>query len=109
MAKTLEFEYQGENYTLEYTRRTVKEIENRGFSIRALRDRPMTMYPMLFEGAFLCHHRKVKEEVVNAIYKDMPDKERLAEKLVEMYNSALDTLFDEPEDESKKVEWKTNF
>jgi hypothetical protein len=75
-----------------------------------MREYPMNYYPALFEGAFRCHHRKVKKELINEMYKRFPDKEMLAEKLVEMYSSALDTLFEEPEeDDEKKVEWKPNF
>ena len=61
MAKIIEFDYEGEHYTLEFTRRTVKDMENEGFSLSAMRNRPMTMYPMLFAGAFKCTtsgHRK---------------------------------------------------
>lgn len=108
MAKTIEFTYEGETYTLEFTRRTIKDMENEGFSLRALRDMPANTFPKLFAGAFRCHHRKISKELVEKMYKSLSHKEELAEKLAEMYNSALDTLFEEPE-EGKNVEWKSNF
>lgn len=109
MAKTIEFEYEGENYTLEYTRRTIKDMESKGFSLAGMTKMPMTMYPMLFAGAFKCHHPQLKQSVIDSIYKHLSGKEALAESLVDMYNSSLDTLFDEPEEGEKNVKWKANF
>ena len=109
MAKNLTFEIDNTEYTLEFTRRTVKDMESEGFSIRAMRDRPVTLYPVLFAGAFKCHHRGIKKETIDHIYNRLPNKEDLAESLLVMYNSAVDTLFEEPEDNEKKVVWKTNF
>ena len=66
--------------------------------------------PRLFEGAFRLHHRKVKKELINEIYKHIPEKQDLMEALVEMYNDAVDTLFEEPEESEKNVQWKkSNF
>lgn len=109
MAKTISFEFDNTEYTLEFTRRTVKDMESEGFSLSAMRDRPVTMFPLLFAGAFRCHHRGIGKEQVQRIYKALPNKEELAESLYEMYNGAIDTLFEEPEDNEKKVQWKTNF
>ena len=109
MAKTISFEFENTEYTLEYSRRTIKDMESEGFSISAMRDRPVTMYPLLFAGAFKCHHKGIKKDTVERIYKRMPNKEELAESLMTMYNAALDTLFEEPEENEKNVEWKTNF
>jgi len=109
MAKTLTFEIDNTEYTLEFTRRTIKDMESEGFSISAMRDRPMTLFPKLFAGAFKCHHKGTKRETIESIYKRLPRKEELAESLMAMYNDTLDTLFEEPEDTEKNVEWKTNF
>lgn len=109
MAKTIQFTYEGTDYTLEFTRRTVKQMERNGFKVEDVFDKPMTLLPQFFEGAFLAHHRNVKSETVEAIYKRLPDKQSLIEKLVEMYNDTFNTLLDEPEDDSKKVEWRADF
>lgn len=109
MAKTISFKFENTEYTLEYSRRTVRDMENEGFSISALRNRPVNMYPVLFAGAFKCHHKGIKKETVERIYKLLPNKEELAEALVTMYNDALDTLFEEPGENEKNVQWKTNF
>jgi hypothetical protein len=109
MAKTIQFTYEGTDYTLEFTRRTVKQMEKSGFNVNEIGDKPMTLLPQFFAGSFLAHHPRVKEETVNAIYSRLPNKESLIEKLVEMYNDPLNTLVDEPEDDSKKVEWRADF
>lgn len=110
MAKTIEFTYNDEDYTLEFTRKVVRDMEAEGFSFRKMNDAPATFMPRLFEGAFRLHHRKIKKELINEIYKHIPDKQDLMEALVEMYNDAVDTLFEEPEESEKNVQWKkSNF
>ena len=62
MAKQLNFEFDGRDYTLEFTRRTVTEMERKGFVVSDVERKPMTTLPTLFEGAFLAHHRGVKKD-----------------------------------------------
>lgn len=108
MAKVISFTYKGTDYTLEYTRRTVVEMENRGFVVSDVSDKPMSSLPTLFAGAFLAHHRSVKRDVIDEIFKAMPKKEELIGKLAEMYSEPLETLLEEPE-ESANFEWGTNW
>ena len=87
----------GDTYTLEFTRKTVKLMEQQGFIAEDVNKKPMTMLPALFAGAFLAHHRFVKPDVIEKIYARLPQKDELIAKLVEMYNEPLLTLLDEPE------------
>ena len=103
MAKTITFEYKDVTYTLEYTRRTIKQMETEGFVARKMEDMPMTLLPDLFAGAFKAHHRKVKRELIDEIYASMSDKEKLIGALSEMYTEPLESLMDEPEEGN--VEW----
>ena len=96
MAKQLIFTYDGKEYTLEFTRRTVTEMEKKGFIASDITQKPMTTLPALFAGAFLAHHRFVKEDVINDIYSKLTDKESLISKLAEMYNEPILTLVEEP-------------
>lgn len=105
MAKQLIFTYEGKEYTLEFTRRTVTEMERKGFSASAITEKPMTTLPALFAGAFLAHHRFVKEDVINNIYKKLTDKENLIGKLAEMYNEPIMALMEEPNEEEGNVNW----
>lgn len=105
MAKQLIFEFDGKEYTLEYTRRTVAEMEKKGFIASDITDKPMTTLPALFAGAFLAHHRFVKEDVINDIYSKLTKKEDLIGKLAEMYNEPIMALVEEPEEDVGNVNW----
>ena len=105
MAKQLRFTYEGKDYTLEFTRRTVAEMEKKGFIASDITDKPMTMLPALFAGAFLAHHRFVKEDIINDIYSKLTKKEDLIGKLAEMYNEPILTLVEEPEKAEGNLDW----
>ena len=109
MAKTINFTYEGKDYTLEFTRRTIRQMEDEGFVARNIDDRPMTLLPALFAGAFKAHHRFVKQETIDAIYANMPNKDKLIEKLAEMYNEPIISLMQEPEDTAKNVDWMASW
>ena len=105
MAKQLTFTFNDKEYTLEFTRRTVSEMEKKGFIASDITDKPMTTLPALFAGAFLAHHRFVKEDVINEIYSKLTKKEDLIEKLAEMYNEPIMALVQEPEEDMGNVNW----
>ena len=109
MAKTINFTSEGKDYTLEFTRRTIRQMEDEGFVARNIDDRPMTLLPALFAGAFKAHHRFVKQDTIDAIYANMPNKDKLIEKLAEMYNEPILSLMEEPEDTAKNVDWMTSW
>ena len=105
MAKQLIFTFEDKEYTLEYTRRTVAEMEKKGFVAADITDKPMTTLPDLFAGAFLAHHRFVKREVIDNIYTKLTKKEDLIGKLAEMYNEPIMALVEEPEEDKGNVNW----
>lgn len=105
MAKQLIFTYEGKDYTLEFTRRTVAEMEKKGFIASDITDKPMTTLPALFAGAFLAHHRFVKEDIINDIYSKLTKKEDLIGKLAEMYNEPILALVEEPEKAEGNLDW----
>ena len=109
MAKQIIFSYEGKDYTLEYTRRTIQQMEAEGFVADDIEKRPMTLLPALFAGAFKAHHRFVKQEVIDKIFAAMPDKETLIGKLSEMYNEPIMSLLDEPDEKTGNVEWVTSW
>jgi hypothetical protein len=105
MAKQLTFEFEGREYTLEFTRRTVAEMERKGFIASEITDKPMSSLPALFAGAFLAHHRFVKEDVIDRIFSKLTKKEDLIGKLAEMYNEPIMALVEEPEEDKGNVNW----
>ena len=105
MSKQLNFKYKDTEYTLEFTRRSVEQMEREGFVADDIKTKPMTLLPTLFAGAFKAHHRFVKPDVINEIYSKMPDKGELISNLVEMYNDTLSALFDDPPDGAENLTW----
>lgn len=96
MAKQITFTYEDTDYTLEYTKRSVQQMERNGFDVNEFASKPMTLLPQLFAGAFLAHHRFVKQDRIDEIFSQLPDKEGLVEKLVEMYNEPIEAMLGEP-------------
>ena len=109
MNKQLNFTYQGKEYCLEYTRKSVEQMEKRGFIASEIQDKPMTTLPVLFAGAFLAHHRFEKPEVIDEIYRKMPNKDELIGKLAEMYNEPILALVGEPEDNEGNIDWTASW
>lgn len=105
MSKQLTFTFEDKEYTLEYTRRTVAEMEKKGFIASEITEKPMSTLPALFAGAFLAHHRFVKEDIINDIYSKLTKKEDLIGKLAEMYNEPILALVEEPEKAEGNLDW----
>lgn len=105
MAKQIKFTINDKNYTLEYTRKSVEILEKQGFSIQDVTDKPMSVLPQLFAGAFLAHHKFEKREVIDGIFAKMTNREELFSTLVEMYNEPLVSIMAEPEQNEGNVDW----
>ena len=85
-------------------------MEQNGFVISDVKDKPVSTLPILFAGSFLAHHRWVKQDVIDKIFAEIPNKEDFMGKLVEMYAEPIESLFDEPKGETEKnAQWEANF
>lgn len=110
MAKQISFEYDGKQYILEFTRKSIEMMERQGFNINDITDKPMTTLPALFAGAFIAHHRFVKREIIDEIYSKLTNKQELLQKLAEMYNEPLEALMEDPDDnEGNALNWEASF
>ena len=109
MAKQLRFTYQNKEYVLEYTRRSVEIMEKKGFVASDIETRPVTILPALFAGAFLANHRYETQEVIDAIYSKMTNKQELIGKLAEMYNEPIMALVDEPDESEGNLDWTASW
>lgn len=111
MGKQLNFEYKNKEYTLEFTRETVKQMEREGFKSEDVVHKPMLTLPKLFAGAFKAHHRfDVKQKNTDEMLELFKNKQALFEKLVEMYSEPLETLMDNDSvDEGNAITWEANF
>ena len=84
--------YKKDEYILEYNRQSVKTMESQGFVLEELTAKPMTMIPLLFNGAFIKNHRGIKRNLMDEIFEEVGDKTALMEALMEMYAETLSTL-----------------
>lgn len=109
MAKQLKFTFEDKEYTLEFTRRTVTDMEKKGFVAAEVENKPMSTLPALFEGAFLAHHKFEKKETIDKIFAKMTNKGELIGKMAEMYNEPIMALVEEPEESEGNVDWTASF
>ena len=103
MAKTINFEYKGKEITLEFTRETVKKMESTGFRLEFATTRPVTFVDTLFAGAFLAHHKNMAgdSKLLESIFSQMSDREKLIDRLTDMYIEPMLTLYEESVEESE--------
>lgn len=111
MAKKEIVSYKGKDYTLEFTRTTVSQIEKRGFSLDDLTKAGGTMGLLLVVGAFQANHPSLSEDKRIEIYKAWkPEKGENGEKrtrisiLADMYVDSIKWLFDDDESEENPTE-----
>lgn len=103
-------EKEGISYTLEYTRRTIQQMEAQGFVADAVAEKPMTMIPLLIAGAFLKNCRHVQQADIDRIFDSIDDKEGFIQALITMYSEPIEALMENPKKgKSKKAEWKKNW
>lgn len=97
----LKVEYNGNKYELGFTRNSVVMLERNGFNLDELGNKPMTMLPMFWQGAFAAYNKNVKRSLMDEIYENISDKQGLIAALVELYAETLNTLTDDPDEDKK--------
>lgn len=105
MATKITFNFEGKDYCLEYTRKTVKQMEDRGFVASRFLEAPMSTLPELFAGAFLANHKYTDRKVIDAIYDKMKDKKALVGTLTTMYNEPIEALMSDGDEEGNGIAW----
>ena len=115
MATKITVTYKNDDYILEYSRFTASAIEKQGFVLDELTNKPNIMIPLLVHGAFLKHHRELKQKLIDEIYEHIVNKsgkdneEGFISVLAEMYAETVSTLMgDEPVDEGNAATWTVN-
>ena len=112
MATQITVTYKKNEYTLEYTRNAVRQMEQQGFVLEKLSEQPMTMVPLLVYGAFTKHHKGIKRTLMDEIYEHIADKigdgdNGFIQALLEMYADTVNTLTDNSSvDEGNVAVWK---
>ena len=98
--------YKDTKYCLEYDRMSVKLVEAHGLSVDEFLKRPLNNIELAFAGAFIKNHRKTKQEVIDAIYSECPNKTQLVTTLVQMIQETYESLLEEPEGDEGNVTWE---
>ena len=112
MSTKITVTYKKQDYTLEYSRSGVKTLEQQGFVLDQIGDKPMTMVPLLVYGAFMKHHKGIKRALVDEIYEHIADKvgdgeNGFIQTLLEMYADTVNTLTENSSvDEGNAATWK---
>jgi hypothetical protein len=113
MSTKITIEYRKNEYVLEYSRTTAAQIEDQGFVLDQISEKPVKMIPLLVYGAFLKHNRGIKRSLVDEIYENLIDKagdeetQGFIATLAEMYAETVQTLTDtKPVDEGNRAVWK---
>lgn len=109
MAKTLHFKYEGQDFILEFTRRSIEVMEKQGFNVADVETKPVTVLPALFKGAFLAHHRSLRDEIIDDIYDKFTNKNELYEKLAVMYAEPIEALLEDPKDGEGNISWESSW
>lgn len=109
MGKSVTFEYDGKEYTLEFNRRVVERMERQGFVAEDVVKYPMTALPTLFNGAFQMHHKGISKDKTDEILSRIHDTQGLIGKLAEMYNEPILTLVGDEDDNEKNVTWEASW
>lgn len=105
MSKKITFNYGGTEYTLEYTRKTIVQMEKEGFNVADLETKVMTTIPMLYEGAFKCHHPRITQEKLDEIYDSIENKDEFLGALAEMCAEPYEKLMAEPKGKKGNTKW----
>ena len=102
MATKITVTYRDDNYILEYSRFTASAIEKQGFVLDDLTTKPNIMIPLLVHGAFLKHHRDLKQKNIYEIYEHIVIKPEPYTK--ELYPTTYAELREREEREAKAKE-----
>ena len=113
MATKITITYNKKSYDLEYSRSSVKQMEQQGFVLNQIGDKPMSMVPLLVYGAFAKNHKGIKQSLMDEIYEHITDKvgndgeNGFIRALLEMYAETVSTLTDNTSvDEGNVATWK---
>lgn len=106
MASHISFVYKDKKYVLEFTRSSVKEMERKGFVVAEVLDKPMSMLPDLFAGAFIANHRFTRRKEIDEIFEQFDNKGELLDALAAMYSLVIEEFANELEKTGNGLKWE---
>lgn len=88
MDRQYHIEHNGKKYTLEFVKRSVVKMEDDGFRVKEIDDKPMKSFYQLFAGALYKHHSDLTEKEIADIFDEIDlDFGRLAKMFEYTYKS----------------------
>lgn len=94
-------------YTLEYNREALAQMESWGFNYNEFIEKPATMLPLAFRGAFYKNHSKSKIADIDELFESIEDRKGLIPVLADMMNDCYQSLINgDGEENEKKATWK---
>ena len=102
MAKQITYEYEGREYTFEFTRSAIKRMEERGFDFDKAQTAPMTAAYDLFCGALYAHHSALNTKTRDKMFDDLTDLTGWTDDFFEMYKDAFEATAEEGENKRMK-------
>lgn len=106
MTRKIHFVYKGKKYDLEYTRSSIKEMERKGFKVAEVMDKPISLLPEMFAGAFIANHRFTSRKLIDEMFSKFDDKAELLSALAEMYSLVIDDFVAELERAKNGLAWE---
>ena len=107
MNTKIEFEYENQKYTLEYTRESIALMEKQGFLAEDIVAKPMLMLPLAFEGLFYKNHRNINKPKIDEIFNLFKDKSKLINTIIKMLDESYLSLTENNEGNDKgNIDWK---
>lgn len=88
----------GDVFTLEFNRESVRFAEMKGFNISDIETKPMSTLPELFYYAFRMHHKSVSKDKADKIYEKLGGlTEAMVARLGALYAAPFETLIQSEE------------
>lgn len=101
---TINFTYDGTDYTLEFDRDSANRTAMAGLDLSKMTGEQVFSAPrMLFEGALYKHHGRLSKRRVDDIYENLTGKAELHNALLEMYAQVIEDVYS---DDEGKTQWK---
>lgn len=104
--KRIRFEYEGDEYVLEFNRNALRMLDERyDFSYNDLEKLQVSKLPDLFYCAFMMHHSNVKRSKSDEIWDMLGGKEDVIMTLIEMYAGVMNSIMESNAEEGKAIAW----
>lgn len=107
MNTQIKLTYKGIEYILEYNRYAVKLLENAGFNINEFLEKPANNIELAFTALFIKNHPKTKQEIIDEIFENCPNKNALISNIHVMIQECYNALLSDPEgDDAGNAKWE---